>query len=262
MRTDATAPPAPPARLLARERYLILASLLVLAAGGWAVVLWQAHAASDSMGLTMGLRAPLFLGMWTAMMVAMMFPSAAPMLLTFASIQAAKRQRGQAFVPTWLFALAYLAVWVAFGALAYALAVGADRLAERSMFVMEHAARVGGLTLIAAGAYQLSPLKHVCLAKCRTPRQFVLTSWRDGRGGALRMGVTHGLYCLGCCWLLFVLLVPLGIMNVAAMLLLTALIFAEKVLPHARQLAIASGMVLVAWGLLVLVHPAALPTMM
>src|SRR3989337_816510 len=189
---------------LTRERNLILASLLVLAATAWALLAWQSAMADDDiMGLTMGMGAPLFMAIWVAMMVAMMFPTAAPMILTFARVHAGKRQRGQPFVPTWVFVSSYLAVWTLFGVLAYGAAVGAERLAEQSMWVMDNAARFGGGVLVLAGLYQLSPLKYACLSRCRTPLSFILGSWRDGYAGSFRMGLEHGAYCLRCCWLFF-----------------------------------------------------------
>src|SRR5207248_6907320 len=134
----------------------------------------------------------------------------------------------------------------------YPLALGAERLAGQSMWLMTNAPRIGGALLVVAGLYQLSPLKHICLSKCRTPLQFILSSWRDGYGGAFRIGFVHGAYCLGCCWLLFVILFPLGIMNIAVMALLTALIFAEKALPIGRQISQLAGVGLIVYGLLVL----------
>ncbi|HZU06968.1 MAG TPA: DUF2182 domain-containing protein [Chloroflexota bacterium] len=247
-----------------RERTLILASLLVLALAGWALLLWQAAmGAEHQMGLTMGLSAPLFLATWVVMMVAMMFPAAAPMILVFARISAGRRQRGQAFVPTWVFVGAYLLVWTLFGALAYGLATGAQALAEHSAWapwLLEHAPRLGGAVLVLAGLYQLSPLKRACLARCRSPLDFLLGSWRDGYAGAFRLGLEHGAYCLGCCWLLFVILFPLGVMNVAAMALLTLLIFAEKSLPLGERVSQLAALVLIGYGVLVVLVPAALPT--
>ena len=256
--------------LLPRERTLILGSLLVLAALAWGLLVWQALRADDGIamddgmatGLTMGMGAPLFLAMWVAMMVAMMFPTAAPMILMFVRIAAGKQRRRQPFVPTWVFIAGYLVIWVVFGVLAYLIALGAGWVAEESMWLMDHAARVGGLVLVLAGLYQLSPLKHACLAKCRSPLAFVLQSWRDGYGGAFRMGLEHGRYCLGCCWLLFVILFPLGVMNIPAMVLITILIFAEKSWPMGRQVARLAAAALVAYGALVLLVPHALPTML
>ncbi len=252
------------------ERFVILGMLLALAALAWVVVIGQALAlnapampgsmgASMPTGLTMGMSAVLFLAIWVAMMVAMMFPSAAPMVLMFSAIAAGKRQRGQSFAPTWVFVAGYLIVWTLAGGAAYLAALGLDALASRSMPLMENAGRIGGAVLVLAGLYQLSPLKNTCLAKCRTPTQFLMTSWRSGAGGALRMGIEHGIYCLGCCWLLFVILFPLGMMNIAALALLTALIFAEKVLPAGRVVSIVAGVALIVYGALVVFVPALLP---
>jgi predicted metal-binding membrane protein len=254
---------AAPSGLLTRERNLLLALLGALALLGWAVVLWQSTAMPGEMASpTMGLDAPLFLATWIAMMVAMMFPTAAPMILTFAGVSAGKRARGQAYVPTWVFVAAYLLVWTLFGVAAYLLALGAQGVATASPWLMASAARIGGGILLLAGLYQLSPLKWACLWRCRTPLTWVLHAWRDGYGGAFRMGLEHGLYCLGCCWLLFVLLFPLGIMNVGAMAVLTALIFAEKSLPHGRRIGQLAGVALLAYGGLVLMVPELLPTYM
>jgi predicted metal-binding membrane protein len=247
---------------LAGERLAILVLLLGLAAAGWLVLLRQATMGMDGAGLTMGMGPALFLAIWIAMMVAMMFPTAAPMILVFARVHASRREKGQAFVPTWVFVLAYLAVWTLFGALAYLLALAGQALAESAPWLMENAARVGGLAIALAGLYQLSPLKRVCLSKCRTPLSFIMNGWRDGYGGALRMGLEHGAYCLGCCWLLFVILFPLGMTNVAAMALITLLIFAEKSLPIGPAVGRGAAVALVAYGLLVLVMPELLPSAM
>jgi len=252
---------APPT--LGRERSILLVSLLALAIAGWVVVIWQASQADTRMGgLTMGMGAPLFLAIWIAMMVAMMFPAAAPMVLMFAAISKGKQRQGQPFVPTWFFLLAYLLVWTLFGVLAYIVAAGIELLASQAVWLMDAAPRIGGALLILAGLYQLSPLKKMCLAKCRSPLSYIMSSWRDGYGGAFRMGLEHGTYCLGCCWLLFVILFPLGVMNVAAMAVLTLLIFAEKSLPLGRRIAGIAAVALIAYGLIVIVVPGALPTAM
>jgi predicted metal-binding membrane protein len=243
-----------------RERNLILALLLVLAAVAWALLAWQATTGAGAMGLTMGMAAPLFLAIWVAMMVAMMFPTAAPMILMFSRVYADKRAQSRPFVPTWVFVGAYLVVWTAFGVLAFVVAVGAEQLADQVPWLMDNAGRIGGAVLITAGLYQLSPLKRSCLTKCRSPLAFILNSWRDGWGGAFRMGLEHGLYCLGCCWLLFVILFPLGIMNVAAMAVITLFIFAEKSLPQGRRIGQAASALLIVYGLVAIFLPTALPT--
>jgi len=245
-----------------RERNVILTLLLVLAAASWAILVWQS-ATMDNMatGLTMGMGAALFLAIWVVMMVAMMFPTAAPMILMFARVQRDKRQSGRAFVPTWVFVSAYLLIWTLSGVLAYVGAVWVERLAYQVPWVMANAARIGGSVLVLAGLYQLSPLKRSCLAKCRTPLDFILSSWRDGYMGSFRMGLEHGMYCLGCCWLLFVIFFPLGMMNVAAMAVVTILIFAEKSFPMGQRIAQLAALLLIAYGVLVEVVPGALPTM-
>jgi predicted metal-binding membrane protein len=247
---------------LQRERNLILALLLILAAVSWAILVWQS-AISDkqAMGIMAGMDAPLFIAIWVVMMVAVMFPTAAPMILIFARVYAGKRERGHPFVPTWVFVCSYLFVWTLFGVLAYAVALEAEELGKQSMWLMDNAARLGGGVLVLAGLYQLSPLKHSCLSKCRTPMNFILSSWREGYMGSFRMGLEHGLYCLGCCWLLFIILFPLGVMNVAAMAVITLLIFAEKSLSIGQQIAKIAAVVLIVYGTLVIFVPGTLQTM-
>jgi predicted metal-binding membrane protein len=237
--------------------------LLALATAAWTFLFWQGTRADAEVAMTptMGMGAALWLVIWVAMMVAIMFPTAAPMIMVFAQVHAARRQRQQSFVPTWVFVSAYLLVWSLVGVLAYPAAVGAERLESQSMWVMANAGRLAGGLLIVAGLYQLSPLKHVCLAKCRSPMAFIMTSWRNGYGGAFRMGLQHGGYCLGCCWLLFVILFPLGMMNMGALASITLLIFAEKSLPLGHRIAQFSAVILIAYGLLALFMPEVLPTM-
>lgn len=250
-------------RSLLLQRNIILALLIAIAAAAWAMLVWQQMSMGMAMNMpTMGMRAPLFLTVWVVMMVAMMFPTAAPMILTFHQVQAGKRARGESFVSTWVFVAAYMLVWCLAGVLAYAGAVGAETFAAHAQLSGAAAARIGGLVLIIAGAYQLSPLKNVCLSKCRTPMTFILTSWRDGTMGALRMGLEHGVFCLGCCWLLFLILFPLGIMNIAAMAVVTLLVFAEKALAAGERIARWAGIALVLYGIIVLVYPQTLPTFM
>jgi predicted metal-binding membrane protein len=249
--------------MLTLQRNIILALLIAASAAAWALLVRQQTGMDAGMRMvspTMGMTAALFLAVWLIMMIAMMFPAAAPMILTFHQVQSGKRGRGQAFVSTWVFVAGYMLVWTATGVLAFAAAAGAEMLAGHVGLSGATAARIGGALLMAAGAYQLSPLKDLCLAKCRTPIGFILTSWRDGQWGAVRMGLQHGLFCLGCCWLLFLALFPLGIMNIAAMAAVTLLVFAEKTFPHGELIAKVSGVALLLYGAAVLVFPQALPT--
>src|SRR6476620_2984924 len=245
------------------QRNVILGLLLALSAAAWAELVWHGTGAEMDMAMdspTMGLRAPLFLAIWVIMMVAMMFPTAAPMIVTFHKVQAGKRQRGEEFVSTWIFVAAYISVWGLSGVAADASALAAEAAAALAALSQATAARVGGMVLVAAGLYQLAPWKDLCLSKCRTPITFIMTSWRDGAAGAMSMGLLHGAYCLGCCWLLFVILFPLGIMNIAAMAVITLVIFAEKTLPWGRAAARAAAVALIVYGSVVVVAPHLLPT--
>jgi predicted metal-binding membrane protein len=248
---------------LPTQRNLVLLLLLGAAAGAWALLLMHDGGADPGMAVampTMGLPAPAFLAMWVIMMVAMMFPTAAPMVLTFHRIQSGKRERGDPFVSTWLFVAGYLVVWSAAGLVAYLGARGAEAIAAEIALPAADAAAIAGVLLVVAGLYQLTPFKYICLSHCRSPVAFILTSWREGNFGALLMGLIHGGYCLGCCWLLFVILFPLGIMNIAAMAVLTLIIFAEKSLAWERTAVYGAAAVLIVYGLVVILVPQALPT--
>jgi predicted metal-binding membrane protein len=259
-----TMSPAPMYRALiaspTTQRNLVLVLLLAAAAACWAWLLGRGGMAMAMASPTMGLPAASFLAMWAIMMIAMMFPTAAPMVLTFHRIEAGKRARGEAFVSTWLFVAGYIAVWAAAGIAAYLGALAAEGVAARAGLSAVSAARIGGALLVVAGLYQLTPLKNMCLAKCRSPIAFVLTAWRDGALGAVRMGVVHGATCLGCCWLLMAILFPLGIMNLAAMAIVMVVVFAEKALPRERVAVWGTAAALVLYGTLVIAVPRALPT--
>jgi predicted metal-binding membrane protein len=184
------------------------------------------------------------------------------MILMFARVHNGKAARGDTFVPTWIFTLAYLLLWSATGIAAYVIALAADTLADESDWLMDNASRIGGALVVLAGVYQLTPLKDACLRKCRTPINFVLTSWRDGYGGSFRMGLEHGVYCLGCCWLLFLILFPLGMMSIPVLALITLLIFIEKSTPVGPRAAKIAAAVFIAYGALVIAVPDALPMAM
>jgi predicted metal-binding membrane protein len=246
-------------RSLQREYRLFLAQLLILAAASWAMLIWQSSMMqSMGMGLTMGMGAALFLAIWVVMMIAMMFPATATMNLAFARVQRARRTGWQASVSPWIFVGAYLLVWELFGVFAYLGALAASGLAGQIPWIMMNATRLGGGILVLAGVYQRTPLKRVCLAKCCAPLDEIQSGWRDGSTGTFRMGLEHGISCLGSNWLLFVLLFPLGIMNVAAMAGLTVVIGAEKMFPRGERIAQGVGLALILSGMLVIIVPAAL----
>ena len=190
---------------------------------------------------------------WGVMMAAMMFPAAAPMLLLYRTVAAGRRARGGAFVPTWVFAGGYLLVWVGVGAVTWVVVQLGSDAASRIVAAdrQRWAPIVLGAVLIGAGLYQFTALKGMCLRQCQSPVGFVMTHWRDGYRGALQMGIVHGLFCLGCCWALFAVLVAAGVMSVAWMLLLTLVVFLEKVVPQVTWGSRAVGVAFVTLGIVV-----------
>lgn len=210
------------------------------------------------MGLTMGLSAPLFLVIWVVMMIAMMFPAATPMVQMLQRIAASKQLQGEAAVPAWVFVAGYLVIWTLFGILAYLAATAIDREASQFMWLMGNGARLGGLVLVLAGVYQLTPLKRACLCKCRSPVSFLLTSWHDGYGGAFRMRAEHGSFCLGCCWAMMLVLFVVGVMSLPWMALLTVAIFVEKNVRFERATTGALATFFIAVGVTLAAYPGAL----
>jgi predicted metal-binding membrane protein len=230
--------------------------------GGMAMDEAGAMAATGMAGAGWSLAALIgFVVAWAVMMAAMMFPAAAPMILLFRTVATQRRVSGRGFVPTWVFVVGYLLVWTAVGVLTWVVVQGLSDLAGR-LGAAERATwgpLALGAVLVVAGLYQLTPLKRVCLEHCRSPFAFIMQHWRDGYGGTLRMGVVHGAYCLGCCWALFAVLVAAGVMSLAWMLLLTLVIFAEKVLPLGRRVSQAVGVVFLVLGVLVASGATGLP---
>ncbi len=180
--------------------------------------------------------------------------AAAPMVVMYG------RMRRSDPLSVALFTGSYIVLWFVFGVGAYLLSAAVESAASGSEWVAMNWGRAGGILLVLAGVYQLTPLKDICLRHCRSPLSFVMTHWRDGRSGAVRMGLVHGLYCVGCCWLLFLILIPLGVMNVAAMVAVAGLVFAEKVVGHGRAIGVVASAVLIVYGVAVVSHPSLLPT--
>jgi predicted metal-binding membrane protein len=240
-----------PAFAAVRARLGLVALLLVLAGFGW----WWT---GDRMrGMDNGPWTDLgtlgwFLGVWVVMMAAMMFPSVSPTVALYSRMT-------RAGVSPLLFALGYLVTWAAAGALAFAVAFAGGRI-EGDVLAWDRAGRwVAAATLILAAAYELTPLKDVCLGKCRSPLGLLLGSWRDGWSGALRMGLKNGAWCVGCCWALMASFFALGIMSVVWMAIVAALIAIEKTLPWRRVATYGTTAVLLLLGVLLLFVPDAVP---
>jgi predicted metal-binding membrane protein len=196
---------------------------------------------------TPGYASLMFL-MWWTMMIAMMLPSASPMVLLFATVNRRQRERGNPHVPTALFALGYLTVWAGFSVLATVMQWGLAAAGGLSSMMVVTSRPLCALILIAAGVYQFTPLKRACLAHCRSPLHFLSTRWRNGARGALRMGVEHGAFCVGCCWFLMLLLFAGGIMNLYWVGGLALFVLLEKLTPPRHWLSPATGVLLLASG--------------
>jgi predicted metal-binding membrane protein len=257
-----TAIPPPPAGLSSRDRLLIWACLAVVIALAWAYLIdldrrmaseMEHHTMMTAMGMTMEMPPwtaadVLFtFAMWVVMMIGMMVGTAAPVLLLFAGAHAG---RGGRRVP-WIvlvFGLGYVIVWAGFSAAAALTQWALHSAAMLSPMMAASSSRVGGVILIAAGVYQLTPFKRACLTHCRSPLGFLMTHWRGGTRGALMMGLRHGAYCLGCCWALMGVLFAVGVMNLLWVAALTVFVLVEKSGPAGIVIARVAGAAMIAWG--------------
>lgn len=241
--------------LASRDRLIVLVSATVLIVLAWLALIGhqEGHIASPHMQ-PFGFSAfALSVGMWMVMMVAMMLPPVLPWILFFAE---ANREHASPSRLVVVFVSGYFIVW-----LLYSVAAGSLQLTLQQAAVIGGAdLRVGGITggvvLVGAGLFQLTPLKRACLKHCRTPLSFFLSRWRDGPTGAFRMGLLHGAYCAGCCWALMVLSFALGVMNLLWMATLTLMICVEKLVPRGDRMSLVFGVLLLAWGLWLAVSPA------
>jgi predicted metal-binding membrane protein len=223
-------------QVLRHERALLACTLLLLTGFGWAFLL---------RGMPMGSMQPTLtalIAMWWLMMLAMMLPSATPAILLYARVREV-RGSDSSIAPPWVFFGGYLAIWLLFS---IAAAIAQSLLTDSSAAIRSHAVR--SALLIAAGLYQFCPLKSACVSQCRSPAQFISRHWRSGWRGAMRLGVLHGAYCVGCCWLLMGLLFAGGVMNLLWVVGLTLLVASEKLLPNGLWLQRISGVAFILWG--------------
>jgi predicted metal-binding membrane protein len=244
-----------PAFAAARARLGLVALLFALAGAGWWWTVERMRGMDDGPWSGLGTLG-WFVGVWVVMMGAMMFPSVAPTVALYS-----RMTKGRSVFAPLLFATGYLVTWATAGVLAFAIAAAGGRTAG-DVLTWDRAGRwVAGATLLVAAVYELTPLKDVCLGKCRSPLGFLLGSWHDGRWGALQMGVKNGAWCVGCCWALMASLFALGVMSVAWMAFVAGLIAAEKTVPWRRVATYGTAAILLALGLLLLAAPAAIPAL-
>ncbi len=254
-----------PKAILRRDRIIVLSGLALITGLSWVYVFSLASDMSNmdmgNMGMQMTMPRMqawgvadfvLTFGMWAVMMVAMMTPSATPMILMFAGVNRRRQEQGISYVPTSVFLVGYLVVWAAFSVLATAAQWGLYSASLLSPMMASTSPILGGVLLLVAGVYQWTPLKHACLSKCRSPMGFVLHDWREGKWGAFLMGLKHGGYCAGCCWSLMALLFVAGIMNLLWVAAIAGFILLEKVAPGGDRLGRVAGVVLAGWGALLI----------
>ena len=247
--------------VLRRDRIIVLCGLALITVLSWAYVF---SLASDLQKMNVGdmgaqITMPrmqawgvadfaLTFGMWAVMMVAMMTPSATPMILMFANVNRRRQEQGVSYVRTSVFLAGYLVVWAAFSVIATAAQWGLHSASLLSPMMASTSPVLGGVLLLVAGLYEWTPLKHACLSKCRSPMGFVLNEWREGRWGAFLMGLKHGGYCAGCCWTLMALLFVAGIMNLLWVAAIAGFVLLEKVTPGGERLGRVAGVVFVGGG--------------
>ena len=230
----------------------VAAGVLAAALGAWLVTLDRMAGMDAGPGTDLGALG-WFLGLWATMMAAMMLPATAPVVALFS--------RTSSLARTAAFVAGYLAVWVAYGLAAYGL-YRAIAAADPSVLAWDEAGPyVAGGAVVAAGIYQLTPLKAVCLRHCRSPLHLLLTRSRPGLAGAARMGGEHGLWCAGCCWALMLVLFAVGVMSLFWMAVVAVVVLAEKALPFGERVTPALGVALVALGIWIAAAPGSVPNL-
>jgi predicted metal-binding membrane protein len=244
--------------LYKRAPALVPAAVAGLALITWVVTVERMRGMDAGPGTDLG-GLGWFVGVWVTMMAAMMLPSAMPMTLVFARVSAERQRRGRSFAPTWVFVGGYLAAWTAYGLAAYGIfrliqSAHVDALSWHAQGPL-----IAGGAIVAAGIYQLTPLKRVCLRHCRSPMHYVFGGWRPGWRGAAWMGFEHGAFCVGCCWGLMLILFALGVMSVLWMLVVAGLVFAEKIFPFGERLSRVFAVAFVAAGIWVAAAPSSVP---
>ena len=261
--------------LLKRDRIIVLAGLAIIIVLAWVYTIYLAHDMGEmdmgmGMGMRMGMDMPMDMNMkmsmpnmhtwgfldflllfimWVVMMVAMMTPSAAPMVLVFSKINRQRYNQQNPYLATAIFLLGYLIVWIGFSAVATLTQWSLHSVALLSPMMVSTSPILGGVLLISAGIFQFTPLKYTCLSHCRSPMGFLMTEWRKGNRGALIMGLRHGSFCVGCCWLIMALLFVAGVMNLLWVAIIAIYVLIEKVVPAGHWVSRIIGILVIIWGL-------------
>ena len=248
-------------RTALRDRALLVISIVTMCALAWAYLIHLVSEmppmASETAVASMAMPSDhawelldftVMFAMWSVMMVAMMLPTATPMILLYERICRRRESQGKPRNPIALFVGGYLLVWIGFSVLATLMNWALHSAELLNSMMGRLTPDVAGISLLVAGAYQWTTLKYACLTHCRSPVGFLMSHWREGGWGAARMGAHHGFYCLGCCWLLMLLLFVLGVMNLLWIAVLTVFVLAEKVVPRGHMLGRIAGLLMIGWG--------------
>jgi len=240
-----------------RDRLWVLAALTVLAGLSWAYTVnlgVQNTAMASKMVMPMSVAWSLgdfvfMFVMWAVMMFAMMLPSVTPTVMIYGRVRQKREASGRPFAPAMAFVFGYLIAWAGFSLIATMINWGLHTGDAMTAMMGRVTPVIAGIVLAIAGLFQWTPAKNACLDQCRSPMGFLIQYWHDGFLGAVRMGLHHGAYCLGCCWMLMILLFVLGVMNLPWVAILAVVVLAEKTLPYGLQISRSLGVVLVVWGI-------------
>jgi len=256
---------SPLAYVLKKDRLIVVIALLILCVLSWLYIIYlynQMYPMNmDALFFAMPMTSKwswtdfvLLFIMWFVMMIAMMTPSVTPLVLIFTLINR-KRQQGQnPFVPSVYLLSGYFLIWAAFSLLATLLQWSLQQVSLLNPEMVTTNKILGGSILIFAGVFQFTSLKNTCLRTCQTPISFIHQHWKEGKSGALRMGIKNGIYCLGCCWILMLLLFVSGIMNILWIAIISLFVLTEKVLSSVKIISVIAGIALVAYGIIILLQ--------
>jgi len=251
--------------LIKKDRLIIYSGLVIIAALAWAYM-FHLDNEMKNMDMSMAQLMPsmqiwdltkflLMFVMWIVMMVAMMLPSVAPAALVFAKVYRKRKSEGKPFVPLGVFLVGYFTIWTAFSLVATTVQWLLHKAALLSPMMVSTSPYLGSALILVAGFFQFTPVKYSCLNQCRNPLDFLIAEWREGYYGAFIMGMKHGYFCVGCCWMLMALLFVAGVMNLLWVAAIALFVLVEKVLPYPIWTSRVGGILLILWGLWMLLKP-------
>ncbi|MCW3106577.1 MAG: metal-binding protein [Segetibacter sp.] len=250
--------------ILRRDRFIVITGLCIISILAWVYIIYLYRQMEvmdmDALFFAMPMTPKwattdfiLMFLMWLVMMIAMMTPSVAPLILLFTKVNRQKREQQTPFVNTWYLFIGYFVVWGGFSLIATILQWVLQQITWLNPDMIITNKILGSIILIAAGVFQFTPLKQTCLNFCKSPLQFIYSHWKDGKKGAVAMGIRNGTYCVGCCWVLMVLLFVSGVMNILWVALITLFVLIEKVTAKSKWISLTAGSVLIIYGVLVIV---------